>query len=863
MLSGAERLWSVGYRLALGQSFGNSAKGFRKALRLLDQLEVDPADVEHLALRVQVLTSLAYSDSELHSVQEGMKSLDLAAELITVMPAGADRMAAEARVQRQRGSILQRAGWLRESIGVLDSAVVATERAMALGAGAEMGLVNALTARALVHINLGTPHTAADDLRRCMWIGHAYDSPITRAITSNNLGELHYKAGDIPTSLRYYEDAERLFRKVAPSALSKLQVDRAEVLLFAGLGEEAARMLDEVLPDLQAQGSMRDLAEAETRRAAAALLESDPRLAGRFAAAARRRYLRQAKPALAALATLTALRAETAEVLAGQRPARKSLIDRALALSTELHELGLVDESAVARLLAVRVEVRRGNRDRAGQLLAALRPPGRFTSIDNRMLRRLCRAELAESTGDRRAALSQARSGFTELGKIRDRMGGLDLVCGTAVHGRELGELAVRLVLDGRRGSADARRLFSWLERTRAQVYRYEPQPTVEDPELAERVVELRSLTRAMQQAKVEGRKVRDLAARHSALQQEAARLGWQSKVWGTPRPVASMDEVAQRLDDRALVTFAASGDAMVAVVLVAGRPRLVRLGSVAGARQAARELHADLDALAPDHLPRALVEVVSASARRRAQLLDDQLMRPLAEVIGDRELVVVPTGPLYPVAWGALPSLCGRPVVVAPSATAWLAASSTPQAQAGPVGRSVLVGGPDLPAAVGEVAQLTQYRPGAQVIDGDRATVETVLKALDGAQMAHVAAHGAHEPGNALFSRLELVDGALFAHETARLQRPPEQVVLAACELALSRIRPGDEALGFAGALLAAGVRTVTAAVTRVGDHTAAESMAFYHRRVSEGARPAVALADATAVDPLRRPFMCLGASN
>ncbi|HEX4221229.1 MAG TPA: CHAT domain-containing protein, partial [Pseudonocardiaceae bacterium] len=86
---------------------------------------------------------------------------------------------------------------------------------------------------------------------------------------------------------------------------------------------------------------------------------------------------------------------------------------------------------------------------------------------------------------------------------------------------------------------------------------------------------------------------------------------------------------------------------------------------------------------------------------------------------------------------------------------------------------------------------------------------------------------------------------------------------VLAACELALSRIRPGDEALGFAGALLAAGGRTVTAAVTRVGDQAAADAMADYHRRLAAGAPPATALADATAVDPFRRPFICLGASR
>jgi CHAT domain-containing protein len=135
------------------------------------------------------------------------------------------------------------------------------------------------------------------------------------------------------------------------------------------------------------------------------------------------------------------------------------------------------------------------------------------------------------------------------------------------------------------------------------------------------------------------------------------------------------------------------------------------------------------------------------------------------------------------------------------------------------------------------------------------------VLTALDGAEMAHLAAHGEHEPSNAMFSRLELADGPLFAHELARLSHPPRHVVLAACELAMHHIRPGDEALGFAGGLLASGVRTVVAANSRVGDASAAATMVEYHRRVAAGERPAAALAAAVAMDPLRRPFICLGA--
>jgi CHAT domain-containing protein len=193
----------------------------------------------------------------------------------------------------------------------------------------------------------------------------------------------------------------------------------------------------------------------------------------------------------------------------------------------------------------------------------------------------------------------------------------------------------------------------------------------------------------------------------------------------------------------------------------------------------------------------------------------------------------------------------------VVPSVTAWLATSRSTRSSGSGV---VLVRGPGLQAAEGEIDKLAGYHHDAIVLGAKDAKVGAVLHALDGVALAHIAAHGEHEPENALFSRLELADGALFAHEVGRVRHPPHQVVLAACELALNRIRPGDEALGFAGAMLASGAQTVIAASSRVGDEPSAAAMGDYHRGLAEGASPAVALAEAIAVDPLRRPFVCLG---
>lgn len=835
----------------------------RRALRLLHD-DAEPVPTE---LRVRILISLAYSDAEVRSFADGVEHLRVAGTHLPSVPDPRVRADLEATIEAQHGLMLMRLGRFDDSIALLDRAVLLGDRAAAQGAANHFALGSNLINRALAHVASGRPGQAQRDLRRSLDVAEAGlshpDSDedrlgIMAAKAHNNLGIVAWRVGDIPRALRHFEDAGRRFERLDPSILPKLRLGQADALLAAGLAEEAAKHLDEALPEMHRHRDHQNLAEAEAMRAAAALVDGDHTTARKLASSARRRFLRRGSIAWAAIASLTRLRSDVATALErGRVPS--ALPARALALSEELTGLRLVDEASVARMLAIRLELRRGAPEAAAAQLALVPKPRRVSPVDHRMLLRLCRAELAVANGNRRAAFSQARGGFTELGRLRDRMGGLEMVSGTAVHGRELGELAVRLVLDQPR--AAARRLFDWLERTRAQVYRYEPLPSLGNPELVERVQQYRMLGRQVQQARVAGKPVAELTSRHTALQREVIRLGWRDEPWGRPRPIADLDDVAEELGDRALVSFVASGPQIAAVVVVGGRARLVRLGELADTVNAARELRADLDALSPDHLPAPIVTAVSNSARLRARRLDEQLLRPLARVVGDRELVVVPTGDLYAVAWGVLPSLRGRPVSVAPSATAWLTAMRTPTPT--DPGGTVLAAGPGLLAAVGEVGGLRVHYPDAHLLDGERAGVQEVLAALDGARLAHLAAHGTHEPENALFSSLELADGALYAHEISRLRRPPEHVVLAACELALSRIRPGDEALGFAGALLAIGSRTVTAPMTRVGDEAAAAAMADYHRRLAAGAPPAVALAEASAVDPLRRPFVCLGASR
>jgi CHAT domain-containing protein len=178
--------------------------------------------------------------------------------------------------------------------------------------------------------------------------------------------------------------------------------------------------------------------------------------------------------------------------------------------------------------------------------------------------------------------------------------------------------------------------------------------------------------------------------------------------------------------------------------------------------------------------------------------------------------------------------------------------------ARPGPV---LAVAGPRLERADDEAQSVATIWPGGRSMVGSGATGERVLAAMDGARIVHVAAHGHHQPDSPLFSAITLFDGPLVGYDLERLRRPPQQVVLSACDLGQATVRPGDEALGLTRAFLHSGTATVISGVAKVSDRGAAELMVDYHRRLAADSPPAHALADALAMGDEPLPFVCFGA--
>jgi CHAT domain-containing protein len=201
----------------------------------------------------------------------------------------------------------------------------------------------------------------------------------------------------------------------------------------------------------------------------------------------------------------------------------------------------------------------------------------------------------------------------------------------------------------------------------------------------------------------------------------------------------------------------------------------------------------------------------------------------------------------------------------VAPSASTWVRA----RRKSPPVRRRIaLVVGPGLTTEGAEVAQLRPRYPEAVILGQGSATAERVLSALDGAWLAHIAAHGTFRADNPLFSSIQLDDGPLIVHDFERLGRSPYWLVLSSCDSGVAAPVGADELLGLVSSLVPLGAAGIVASIVPVNDQAAVPLMLALHDALQRGATlPEALLAarKATGDDPLAEAtahsFVALGA--
>lgn len=172
-----------------------------------------------------------------------------------------------------------------------------------------------------------------------------------------------------------------------------------------------------------------------------------------------------------------------------------------------------------------------------------------------------------------------------------------------------------------------------------------------------------------------------------------------------------------------------------------------------------------------------------------------------------------------------------------------------------------------DLPATHREAQEIERTVRGTRVLEGSRATEESLRRELSSSRVVHVASHGVLEGSNPFFSRIELSrgrggstdDGRLEIHEIVGLVVRSPLVFLSGCETEMGFARSstfavGDDYATLARAFLYAGARRVIATLWRIDDEGAALFAGrFYHHLRESTADEALAKAQRDMIGSAR----------
>jgi tetratricopeptide (TPR) repeat protein len=766
-----------------------------------------------------VLASLGLTMILAGSTARGMVHLDRAVRAARGQMAG--------RVLMRRAGILAVLGRRDEALRDLNQVVTILHRH-----GDSIWEARARLHRGMILVEMGRTRLADADFaaaeERFQLAGQEYEWAAAR----HDRGLVAAASGQVPEALALLAESGRQFTRLGPLVL-EVAIDRCAILLSAGLVADAWAETDAALldpgPDIRGSAKFAELLYSS---ATAALAAGDPVAASDRAEQAVRLFRRQHRERWSARARLVLVQARHA---AGDTSL--SAYRLASSVARELDAVG-AEEAPEAHLLAGRLALARGTPAQAEKHLAIAARPRRGSPLVARCHAWLARALLRELRGHEAAMLTACRRGLAILAERQQMFGASELRAAVTAHGRELATLGQRAAV--RRGSG--RQLLAWSERWRATAQAMAPTKPASDGELTREMAALREVSRRLD---------RDLAtaAQIPLLRRERKRLedAVRARILQTPgqagartQPLVLADLLGQ-LGDSVLVELVELDGVLHAVTV---RETGFQLHTVGDAGAAAREVDFTrllLRRLA-DRRPVPDPARALADAGRR---LEAALLAGTAADLGSGGVVIVPPGRLHAIPWGLLPTLRARAVSVSPSAAAWLRARTAP----GPGHRAVaLIGGPDLPAARAEIKHLAELYPEANVLADGAATAGRVLAALDGAWLAHVAAHGTFRADNPLFSSLRLEDGPLTVYDIEGIARAPHRLVLSACESGRAAPAGADELLGLASSLLPIGTAGIVAAVVPVDDQVTFSVMPALHRSVIAGAGFPEALATVRA---------------
>ncbi|MEM9565196.1 MAG: CHAT domain-containing protein, partial [Actinomycetota bacterium] len=757
-----------------------------------------------------------------------------------------------------RGLALSQLGYLLMHLGELRPAAESLARSVDLlrrHDGERDALARVVLNLGYCALLLGEIDRAVERFDEAIELGRETNQEFLVAGCLHNRAYALARLGDLPQALAGLEEALDEYRKAGGPvrAYSALYDDLAETYRLAGLTGDAVDHAATARDLIAGGGNLEQEADATYRLAVCLLDHNDGERAIEEADRARLMFRQADRSLWETRATLVSLEsAESGLVTSAERvAAARSAIE-------QLESTGWHTEALRVRNRMLLI----------GMATADDEILDRFvndhpTVIDQSVtaqLERLLHRAIAERWRSGRAdgALGEA---WDALLTHRRRLADPELRAGSG----RLAEAFRFVSLDQAIATGDADEILSAEERWRAASVRLPRARPSADPEVAAISQELRTVTREAAEADEPDP---ELTSTIHQLEERLRRVSHRSTasdtgLVGADTPIDELgpDDLRSmlvwQLGGRRLTEWFGHRGELLAVDVDAEGTRLRTIGPLSDVRAQATRLRRDLARLlqAPpgvDLAPRwnRLVE--------RAGALGGRLFGSVPTADG---LVLCPPGLLQELPWRLLLPAATGDATIAFSATAWLGDEAS-------IGepRLHLIAGPDLANAADD--HRSTAAPIGPIAAPPSARRRDLDRALDDADLLHIAAHGRFRADNPMFSSVRLHDGEFALHELSAYDRVPAVVALAACDAGRSlHLEQGSEQLGPASAWIEAGVETVIAPICAVPDaNTATVFQTFYG--ALPGSTPAEALAAAWGeladADPAlagtAAAFLCFG---
>jgi hypothetical protein len=425
--------------------------------------------------------------------------------------------------------------------------------------------------------------------------------------------------------------------------------------------------------------------------------------------------------------------------------------------------------------------------------------------------------------------LAACRRGLEVLDEHRFTLGASELRAQATAHGAELAALAQRHAAQAHR----PRLFLAWTERWRATALTVPAVRPVADAKLNASLTALREVTIRLEDERRQGRQAVPLQREQLRLEGMVSTRARQARGRAGPGSGGvNIAELLHELGPAQLVEIVDVDGTLHVLSCGDGKVRQFTAGRTQDAARAAQFARFALRRLARKR-PGDDMDSALAILKATGPELQDAILGPVASQLGDRPLVIVPPSRLHTLPWALLPILGDGVFTVAPSASAWLRAHTTPP----PGHRHVtLARGPDLVTDGAEVPLVAQLYDDVTELSGTDATSARVLSALDGAWLAHIAAHGTFRADSPLFSSLRLHDGPLTVYDFEQLHRAPYRLILSSCDSGVLAPVGADELLGLISSLLPLGTAGIVAGVVQLNDYAIVPLMVSLHQYLRSG---------------------------